>query len=65
LNDSYKQYTIDQIFKKISNPRKVDGFFSININEDNKYWQIGDEDLISFVVAKIEQAQKIFQKFND
>lgn len=65
LNDSYKQNTIDHIFKKISNPRKVDGFFSININEDNKYWQIGDEDLISFVVAKIEQAQKIFQKFNN
>jgi len=64
LNDSFKEYSSDQILKKISNPRKADGFFSININEDNKYWQIGDEDLISFVVTKIEQAQKIFQKLN-
>ncbi len=64
LHDSYKNYSTDQILKKISNPRKIDGFYSININEDNKYWQIKDEDPMSFVVTKIEQALEIFQEIN-
>jgi hypothetical protein len=61
LFDSLNNYSIDQILKKISTPRKVDGFFSINITENKQYWQIGDEDPLNFIVRKIEQAKIYFK----
>jgi hypothetical protein len=56
---------VDEITSKISTPRNADGFLSININEsDMKFWQVEVDNREQFVINKIEQVQKIFQKLN-
>jgi hypothetical protein len=57
---------IDEINSKISTPRNANGFLSINVNEsDMKFWQVEVDNREQFVINKILQAQKIFQKLND
>jgi len=56
---------VDEITSKISTSRNADGFLSININEsDMKFWQVEVDNREQFVINKIEQVQKIFQKLN-
>jgi hypothetical protein len=56
---------VDEITSKISTPKNADGFLSININEsDMKFWQVEVDNREQFVINKIEQVQKIFQKLN-
>lgn len=57
---------IDEIYSKISTPRNANGFLSINLNEsDMKFWQLEVDNREQFVINKVLQAQKIFQKLND
>ena len=52
---------VEEIGKKLSNPKLYNGFISYPLNETNDYWQFKD-GYEEFVKEKIEEARIIFQE---
>jgi hypothetical protein len=52
---------VEEIGKKLSNPRLYNGFISYPLNETNDYWQF-KQGYEEFVKEKIEEARIIFQE---
>jgi hypothetical protein len=52
---------VEEIEKKLSNPKLYNGFISYPMNETNDYWQF-ESKYEEFVKEKIEEARIIFQE---